>query len=214
LTYATLPGEKIGLLTINDFVEINPLLEPAFTQIRNDGIEHLIIDIRENGGGMYEQVDSVMRYLTDQPYKHCASYTLAPLVGQASSGPRNVDCELIRPNTDSLRYTGKIYLLVGPDSLSGAITFATILQDYDLATLLGEETRDYASYCAFVSDPFPLPHTSLLYRCSTRCFVRPGGILDDLPVTPDLAVPNTLADQISGTDLVLDYTLDMIRKNP
>ncbi len=48
LTYTKISDESIGVLTVNDFVDINPLLETAFTQIHEDDVQNLIIDIRSN----------------------------------------------------------------------------------------------------------------------------------------------------------------------
>jgi len=213
LTYTKIPDESIGVLTINDFVDINPLLEAAFTQIHEDGVQNLIIDIRSNGGGFYEKVDFLMSYLTGQPYQECAWSLLAPLGGNLSAGPRKSECELRKPFNTSLRFTGKLYLLIGPDTFSAAITFASILQDYHLATLIGEETTDSASYCAFISPSFPLPRTKLSYILSTKCVVRPSGVLDNLPVIPDIIVKTTIEDQIAGRDPVMEYTLNLIRNS-
>ena len=72
LTYRTLPGEKIGILTINSFFEMTDLLKPAFAQIQKDEVQHLILDIRANRGGYYEALARLMDYLTDQPYQTCS----------------------------------------------------------------------------------------------------------------------------------------------
>ena len=108
----------------------------------------LIIDIRSNGGGKYGVVDSLMDFLTDKPYKYCSKSYEAPFNGYGSGAPREVACDVIQPFNAKERFQGKLYVLIGPDTFSAAITFATILQDYGLATLIGEETTDTASYCA------------------------------------------------------------------
>ena len=212
VTYATLPGEPIGVLTVTTFdAGLSPALKSAFTQIQEDGVQHLILDIRANEGGLYMQVQSVLDYLANEPYKQCALKTKAPFGGYGSGEPREMECEVFQPFAVAERYQGKIYLLIGPDTISAAITMATILQDYDLALLIGEETIGSASYCADVPDMLPLPRTGLLYRISRTCFVRPSGVLDDQPVVPDIIVKTTIADEIAGHDPVMDYTLEMIR---
>jgi C-terminal processing protease CtpA/Prc len=100
--------------------------------------------------------------------------------------------------------------LIGPYSFSAPIIFGNILQDYGLATIIGEGTRDTASFCAMPSVS-ELPRTGLGYEISTECFVRPNGILNDQPLTPDIPVETTVQDQLAGKDPVLDYTLDLIR---
>ena len=213
LVYSTLPDENIGILTINSFGgNMGQYLQPAFTQIQEDEVQHLIIDIRSNAGGMYDQVDLVMKYLTNQPYRGC-SIRYARYVVDISASPREIECDLIQPLDIPLRFQGKLYLLIGPDTYSAAITFATILQDYNLAILIGEETTAPASYCAYISDPVALPRTHLLYQCSVSCYVRPNGLYDDRGVIPDVVVETTFQDRIDGKDPVLAYTLDMIRSD-
>ncbi len=210
--YTSLPDEKIGILTLNTFEEIGPLLKPIFVQIQKDGIQDLILDIRSNNGGKYGVIDALMDFLTDQPYKRCSRMYEAPFKGYGSGAPRELKCEPIQPFDIPERYKGNLYLLIGPETFSAAITFATMLQDAGLATLIGEKTTDTASYCAKVPKELtPLPRTKLLYRVAKTCYVRPSGVLDDQPVIPDILVETTLQDQIAGKDPVLDYTVKMIR---
>jgi hypothetical protein len=196
VTYRTLPNEKIGILTLNDFMSIYEPVKQAFSQIQEDGVQNLIIDIRENGGGHSESLDLFMNYLTDQPYQKCYK------------------CAFNRPwDNVSNRYHGKTYLLIGPDTYSAAVLLATILQDHQLATLVGEETAETSSFCGYVViGGEPLPRTKLRYMCSRQCLIRPNGIVDDRGVIPDTIVKTTIADQLAGNDPVLDYTLEIIRK--
>lgn len=211
--YETLPDQDIGILTVDRFWGIGPLLHPAFVRIQEDKVQHLILDIRSNGGGKYEDVDALMNYLTDQPYRWCSRSLEAPFGGYGSGGPREKECELIQPFNSAEQFEGKLYLLIGPDTLSAAITFATILQDYNLATLVGEPTGDLASYCGNIPDISPLPRTKLLHFIARTCYVRPSGILDDLPVIPDIIIDTTLADRLAGQNPVLQSTLEIIRNS-
>jgi hypothetical protein len=214
VTYTKVPAEPIGILTVNTFGEIGPLLTPIFAQIQEDNVSSLIIDIRSNPGGKYSLIGSLMDFISDKPYKFCSKSYEAPFNGYGSGAPREVACNLIQPFNTAERFQGNPYLLIGPDTFSAAITFATILQDYGLATLIGEETTDTASYCAnIVLEGTPLPRTGLRYTLSKTCYVRPSGVFDDDPVIPDIVVDTTIEDEIAGRDPVLEYTLDMIRSS-
>ena len=210
MSYQLLADENVGLLTITSFEGITALLKPAFTEIQADAIEHLIIDVRLNSGGKYDQIDLLMRYLTNQPYQQCSRRYFAS--DTKETGPQDAECRVIKPPDVPLRYSGDIYLLIDSETFSAAITFATIMQDHGLAILLGEETKDTASYCAFVDEPQVLS-TNLLYVCSERCFVRPSGVLDDAGVVPDIFVETTVSDKLDGYDPVLNYTLEMIKND-
>jgi hypothetical protein len=210
VVYTKVPDQLIGVLDINTFTGIGPLLKKAFVQIQEDSIGHLIIDVRTNPGG--SDIGTTMDYLTDQPYRMCSRLYRAPFKGYGSGEPRELECVLLQPFDAAERFTGKLYLLIGPDSFSASIILANILQDYGLATLIGEETPDTASFCANAVDSY-LPRTKLLYRISVECYVRPSGVLDDNPVIPNILVKTTIEDQIAGRDPVLEYTLSLIRSD-
>jgi C-terminal processing protease CtpA/Prc len=209
VSYRRISNEPVGVLTVREFIGIGPLLKPAFTKIKEENIQHLIIDVRMNPGGSGPDISSLMDYLTDQPYRLCSRSYKAPFGGYGAEAPRDADCKLIEPFDTEARFQGKAYLLIGPYSFSASIIFGNILQDYGLATLIGEETRDTASFCAMPVES-QLPRTKLVYVISTECFVRPSGILDGQPLTPDIPVETTVQDQLAGKDPVLDYTLEMI----
>ncbi len=212
IDYTTLPGGNIGLLTVANFSDnLAAGLKAAFTQIQADGVENLIIDVRANPGGTYVQVDALMRYLTDRPYRHCAYSYTAPPPGLAAT-PTPVECDERRPFATPLLFRGQVYLLIGPDSYSNAANFAAILQDYGLAELVGAETPTLAS-CGSVYSPAVLPRTGLLLVCPTVCFVRPSGVQSDRGVIPDHLVATTLSDRFAGQDPVLAYTLKLIHSS-
>jgi C-terminal processing protease CtpA/Prc len=211
--YTSLPGEEIGVLTINSFMYTGLELRDEFVQIQKDNIQHLIIDIRSNSGGQYDQVESAMDYLTDRPFQVCSRRYIHPVHSYNSQESGETDCEEKKPYESPERYHGKIYLLIGPDTYSAAVTFAAILQDYSLATIIGEETLASASYCAdsLIEILQKLPRTGLQYQYSRTCYVRPSGIFDERGVIPDIIIETTIEDQITGNDRVLNYTLEMIR---
>jgi hypothetical protein len=210
-TYQTVTDSDIGVMTINTF-DGGPgqYLQASFDQIKQDNVKHLIIDIRANEGGKYDQVDAVMAYLTSQPYRQCSRQYFR-YVSEQDQPPRELECDLIQPPDRPSRFEGDIHLLIGPDTFSAAVTFATILQDFKLATLVGDETIDKASYCGAVSDPMVLSHTQLQYTYAKTCFVRPSGTLDNTGVIPDLIVKTTIDDYQADRDPVLAKAIDLIK---
>ncbi len=113
VVYTKIPDKSIGVLDINTFTGIGPLLKKAFVQVQEDGVEHLIIDVRTNPGG--SDIGPTMDYLTDQPYRICSRLYRAPFKGYGSGEPRELECELLQPFDATERFTGKLYLLIGPE---------------------------------------------------------------------------------------------------
>jgi hypothetical protein len=217
LTYTRLADEEnIGRLIIYSFVGLGNSVRPAFAQIRQDGIQHLIIDIRVNMGGRADQINLVMNFLTDQPYRHCSKSWKAPAGGYGSTATwLETACKTHQPLEQPERYQGKLYLLVGQPTYSAGIILANILQDYDLAVLIGEETLSPASFCGDtqnINEFSSLPRTGLQYSSSHTCIVRPSGEADwQRGVIPDFIVETSIEDMLSGHDPVLEYTLELIR---
>jgi C-terminal processing protease CtpA/Prc len=131
-----------------------------------------------------------------------------------SAGPRKQNCDFRKPFNTRYPFRGKLYLLIGPDTYSSGIGFATVLQDHGLATLIGEKTDDTASGCGGITIPgLSLPRTGLIYYLSTICFIRPSGEYNDQGVIPDVIVETTIQDRLAGQDPVLQSTLEMIRNS-
>jgi C-terminal processing protease CtpA/Prc len=88
---------------------------------------------------------------------------------------------------------------------TGSADLAAALQDYRLATLLGQETGGLASsYGEFMRSA--LPHTGLRLNVSYKYFVRPNGLEDGRGVIPEMLLPEVrgAADSDSALDRVLE----------
>lgn len=63
----TIEGEKVGYLMYNAFTrDFDPQLNAAFAQFQADGITHLILDLRYNGGGSVETSSDLSSMITGQ----------------------------------------------------------------------------------------------------------------------------------------------------
>jgi len=69
-TYSSLPDQKIGIIDLRQFVDLDRFknfLKETFARIQKEGITDLIIDLRENGGGFSELLDPLLGYITNKP---------------------------------------------------------------------------------------------------------------------------------------------------
>jgi C-terminal processing protease CtpA/Prc len=63
----TIEGEKVGYIMYNGFTrDFDPELNAAFGQFKNEGIQHLILDVRYNGGGSVETAVDLSAMITGQ----------------------------------------------------------------------------------------------------------------------------------------------------
>lgn len=111
-----------------------------------------------------------------------------------------------RPAPNPLRYTGKVFVLIGPNTFSSANMTANAIQDYHLATLVGEPTGEPANdYGELVF--IKLPNTGLSFATSTKQFIRANGdAKDPNPVLPKYVIAD---DPATPQDEALDFIKEL-----
>ncbi|WP_158642928.1 S41 family peptidase [Mucilaginibacter ginsenosidivorax] len=198
-------------------------LDSCFTILKKRPAVKLIIDFRKNGGGNSVLGETLLGYITGKPFRmsggerwkvsaeykqrirenskdtaQMAFYLNAP-DGSIISG--NAEKPKI-PAPNPLRYTGKVFVLIGPNTFSSANMTVNAIQDYHLATLVGEPTGEPANdYGELIF--LKLPNTGLSFATSTKQFVRANGdSKDQHPVLPKYDIADDLA---TPQDEVLDF---------
>lgn len=111
-----------------------------------------------------------------------------------------------------LRYNGNVYVLIDNGSFSMSVMFAAFMKDYSRAILIGEETGQSANHFGG-NYFFYLPNTHLRASVPSGKSYRPGGQDTDSGVLPDYEVKQTPEDREIGIDTVMEFTIQLIRKN-
>lgn len=170
-------GEQTAILSIHSFdmdelnsgtIRYKKYLAQFFKRIQQQGIENLIIDLRENGGGEDNYASLLYRYLTDQAFTYYKSMECNPVPYQGLSDqvylPTEVKNGLIRrifikktPNgyfvkptfrTKGLRkqkpkkvhFSGNLYFLTSGKSYSASAEIVSFAQAYRPNTyFIGQE---------------------------------------------------------------------------
>ena len=226
------PNKKIAKLNIRSFApeilkdrykqkNFKKEIDACFDTIFEQGIEHLIIDIRDNGGGNPAFAAYLNQYLFDKPFAQAIEGRVMRDKDQEDVLLRSKSKWLpwygigtFRPNTTN--YTGSIYILINGGSFSAAIEFATVHQKYQRSVFIGSESGGNPIIMAgnYLKASRKMPHTKIIYY---------AGILftyyDDINlnmgrgIIPDYPVQLQLDDIISGRDKVLEATMSIIKAN-
>jgi hypothetical protein len=129
-------------------------IDHVFEEVKAKGARNLIIDLRDNGGGMSTMAEYIFRYLYAGKYYSFRKIRFKASWETLSSVPwwaRPVDFVLrghVIPHTNppvsgprpDAFFTGRVYLLVNNGTFSMASSFATMVRDYGVGTILGYET--------------------------------------------------------------------------
>jgi hypothetical protein len=225
--YRTLPV-GIGLLEYHncaDAERFETFLKSSFAQIQKDRVRALVIDVRKNEGGDSRLNELFCGYFTEKPYRifgkgetricdrikriqgrdRYVSQFGVSAWGMLNGTLLTEEGRYVRAKPNPLRFSGPVYVLIGPGTLSSGTAFASAVKDCQLGTLIGEETGGPGSA---YGDPVSLilPNSGLSLTVPMKRLYRPSGVDDGRGILPDRQVRQKREDTATGRDTVLEYT--------
>ncbi len=111
-----------------------------------------------------------------------------------------------QPQPKEKRFNGNVYVLVNRQSHSQSTVTASQIQDYNFATIVGEETGDFPSLYAS-QYAYNLPKTKIEVKISKGYIVRVNGSKKAEGVIPDIYIKDHLLDE---NDEILDGLLKLL----
>lgn len=120
--------KKVGILNVPSFyVDVHKDVKKELEFLNQEGVEGLVVDLRENGGGELGEATS----LTGLFIKSGPVVQIRDAAGRIT---QNVDRD------KKIYFDKPIVVLVSPQSASASEIFAAALQDYGRALIVGEHT--------------------------------------------------------------------------
>lgn len=194
----------VAHLLINDFAGDSArflfTLNGLFDEMERRGADRLILDLTNASGGDPNLARMLMFFFTDAPFRMYARVETKvsdpvrslhpgdPNVSQAENGEiltAEPQEEMPPPGP---RFSGDLYVLIGPATAGPAASVAAVVKDYQLGTLVGEETGGLATRYGGIYR-FALGESGLEAEVPHQRFVRPAGFDDGRGVLPDLEIP-------------------------
>jgi hypothetical protein len=173
-------------------------IDSCFQQFNENKIQHLIIDLRNNGGGDPFCSSYLLHYIADKPYTY---------FHKSVKRYRKLK-KTIEPNSN--RFKNKPYILVNGKCFSSTGHFCSLVKENNFGTLVGDETG--ATYtCNDFSKFYTLGNTNLTLRVATKVVKTTATTLTNKHgIIPDHYVIPNIENYLSNTDTVLNYTLKLI----
>jgi carboxyl-terminal processing protease len=175
---------SVGTLTIGRFDEETGDLARAVAQdFRSKGVTSVVLDLRGNGGGFVTAAQDVAGLWLDNK-----------LILIEKSNDQVLD--RVKTGSNALLAGLPTVVLVNSSSASASEIVAGALQEYKVATLVGEKTFGKGS----VQKLIDLPQGSQLKVTIAKWYTPLGKNINKEGVTPDITVELTQADVDAGKD--------------
>ena len=206
----TVRDDGVAVLRLPSFLvaDLGERVRALVREARARNAKGLILDLRDNGGGLVSEYVRVVGAFTSDPGRVFDSPNpLSRQVLQFRDGDvRTGTLEAPAANPD--RWAGPLAVLVNASSASASEFTAHDLQRYAKATVIGERTAGVGNT---MTATFPLEDGSGLLITLARA-VRPDGSPYPERITPDVAVPDDLeAINRSGRDPAMEAALEAVR---
>ena len=184
--------DGIGYLKITEFDSITvQQFEDAMQQLEGEGMEKLVVAVRDNPGGVLSSVCDILRQILPEGL---IVYT------EDKNGKREeYTCNGVHALEKPL------VVLVNNNSASASEIFAGAVQDYGLGTIIGETTYGKG----VVQRTFLLDDGSALKLTSEKYFTPKGQDIDGTGIKPDIVVEQ---EENSDTDLQLAEALEVLKQ--
>ena len=185
----TLLDNNIGYLSISQFEEVTTKqFKAAVEDLQSQGMKGLVIDIRNNPGGLLDTVVGMLKYMLPDGF---IVYT------EDKQGNRKE-----YKGQDNDEFNLPLAVIVNGNSASASEIFAGAIQDYGKGTIIGTQTYGKG----IVQTVKPLTDGSAIKFTIAKYFTPKGQDIHGKGVTPDMVVEY-------DTDADVDTQLDAAIKN-
>ncbi|MEI7640420.1 MAG: S41 family peptidase [bacterium] len=196
-------GEDVGYIRINEFMgDASDTVGKALELFNKKDIKKLIIDLRDNPGGLLDAAVEITDYFL--PNDTLIVYTQG----------RQKEKETRFKAKNSELFKGKIVVLINRGSASASEILAGALQDWDRAILVGEKSFGKGS----VQTIIPLSDNSALRMTIAQYMTPKGRKIHGVGIDPDILLEEPVASSFTAGLIEKNYfeefASDYIKSHP
>ncbi|MBR4787509.1 MAG: S41 family peptidase [Bacteroidales bacterium] len=166
IPYSGIIGDKVGYIKLDQFTEkaASEVLE-AFQKLKEQGMEYLILDLRNNGGGLLGEAVRIMNIFVDQGVKIVETKGKIPEMQKVYKTPV--------PATDK---NIPVVVLVNEYSASASEIVSGAFQDLDRGVIIGKKTFGKG----LVQNVLPLDYNTSLKITVAKYYIPSGRCVQNI----------------------------------
>jgi carboxyl-terminal processing protease len=209
ITYYGMRPNNIGYICLSTFTgEPAKAMRRAFVDLKKQGAQKLVLDLRGNGGGSLAECVDILNMWIPKGVKIVETKGKLKRAGSEYK-TRLEPIDTVMP----------LVVLVNGETASASEITCGALQDLKRGVVIG--TKTFGKGLVQIPN-VDLPHNANLKLTTSRYYLPSGrGIKMKEGITPDLVVkPDTMAnitlylDRLDSTEVMFDYVVDYIAKHP
>ena len=166
IPYSGIIGDKVGYIKLDQFTEkaASEVLE-AFQKLKEQGMEYLILDLRNNGGGLLGEAVRIMNIFVEQGVKIVETKGKIPEMQKVYKTPA--------PATDK---NIPVVVLVNEYSASASEIVSGAFQDLDRGVIIGKKTFGKG----LVQNVLPLDYNTSLKITVAKYYIPSGRCVQNI----------------------------------
>ena len=209
ITYYCMRPDHIGYISLNTFTgEPAKAMRRAFLDLKKQGAEKIVLDLRGNGGGSLTECVDILNMWVPKGVRIVE--TKGKLKRAASEYKTRLEpIDTVMP----------LVVLVNRETASASEITCGALQDLKRGIVIG--TRTFGKGLVQVPN-VELPYNANLKLTTSRYYLPSGrgikmkeGIKPDVEIVPDtMANISLYLERLDSTEVMFDYVVDYIAKHP
>lgn len=204
---------SLGIFELNSFTYDNnfkKVLNEFFSEVSENNIDNIVIDLRSNTGGNGDLVYEFLTYIDINSYN---DFSLEKFSGGKKYYEREGKLTENNQVEEGVVFSGNLYVLTSMHSNSSSSVFASMIKENNIGLVIGENTANIAPMYAN-PEYITLNNSNIECRVSTTKLVPVNATIDyesEYFVTPNIEVNTTVKHIMNGVDPQMEKMLELIK---